>query len=72
MALKTLTHEQQKGVKVSVMVVLLVLALFVAIMVAGSPIVYFKTEPISVAYTIAVYVPVIVVCLLALRRLAQG
>ena len=69
MGAQTLTAEQSKGVKTSVLVVMLVLTLFVLILLAGQPIMYFHTEPLSVAYAIAIYVPVMAVCILAYRRL---
>lgn len=64
-----LTTEQTKGVKTSIVVIMLVLVLFVLELVAGNPIMHFKTEPASVAYAILVYTPVMGVCFLAYRRL---
>ena len=64
-----LTTEQRKGVKTSIIVIMLVLMLFVLILVAGHPIVYFRTEPVSVAYALLVYTPVMSICVLAYRRL---
>lgn len=69
MSATTLTYEQSKGVKTSVLVIMLVLFLFVLIMVAGRPIVYFGNETPSLAYAVAVYIPVLAVCILAYRRL---
>ena len=69
MGAQTLTAEQSKGVKTSILVVMLVLILFVLILIAGQPIMYFHSEAQSVAYAIAIYVPVTAVCILAYRRL---
>ena len=65
----SLSQEQEKGVKASVVVVFLVLALFLLILVAGQPIVDLGSEPLSVAYTVLIYTPVMAICLLAYRRL---
>lgn len=72
MALRALTRDQRNGVKVSLLAVMLVLFLFETILVAGSPIMYFGSQPQSVAYVFAVYIPVIAVCLLAYRRLGRS
>ncbi len=64
-----LTSEQRKGVKTSIIVIMLVLVLFVLVLVAGRPIMYFKTEPVSVGYVLLVYTPVMAICVLAYRRL---
>ena len=65
----TLTSGQRKGVKTSILVTMLVLLLFVTILVAGRPISYFGSEPPSVAYAVAIYTPVIAICVLSYRRL---
>jgi len=65
----TLTSEQKKGVKTSIVVIMLVLVLFVLELLAGHPIMHFKTEPASVAFAVLVYTPVMAICLLAYRRL---
>jgi hypothetical protein len=64
-----LSADQRKGARTSVLVVMLVLLLFALIMVAGHPIMYFGTEPPSLAYVVGVYVPVMALCILAYRRL---
>jgi len=64
-----LTTEQKKGVKVSILVVMLVLLLFVMISVAGQAIPYFGSKPLSVAYSVLVYIPVMAVCVLAYKRI---
>jgi len=64
-----LTSEQRKGVKTSILVIMLVLLLFVLILAAGRPIVHFGTKPPSIAYAVAVYTPVLAICILAYRRL---
>ena len=69
---EALTAEQKRGVKVGILVLMLVLLLFVAILVAGHPIMKFGTEPLSVAYAVGIYVPVIALCLLAYRRLGRS
>ena len=68
----SLTREQKKGVKASIVVVMLVLVLFLSLLLAGRPIMYFGSEPPSAAYAIAVYVPVMAVCALAYRRLGTS
>jgi hypothetical protein len=65
----TLTSDQEKGVKTSIVVIMLVLVLFVLELIAGNPIMDFKTEPLSVAYAVLVYTPVMAICVLAYRRL---
>jgi hypothetical protein len=64
-----LTTAQKNGVKASIFVIMLVLVLFVLVLVAGHPIMYFGTEPPSVAYAVVVYTPVLALCALAYRRL---
>jgi len=64
-----LTSEQSKGVKTSILVIMLVLFLFVLILVTGRPIMHFGTEPPSVEYAVVVYTPVMAICILAYRRL---
>jgi hypothetical protein len=66
-----LSADQRKGVKASILVVMLVLVLFSLVMVAGHPIMYFGTEPLSVAYTVGIYLPVMAICVLAYRRLGR-
>jgi hypothetical protein len=48
---------------------MLVLLLFILVLVAGSPIKDFGTEPPSVAYAILIYTPIMAICILAYRRL---
>jgi flagellar basal body-associated protein FliL len=64
-----LTAAQKSGAKVSILVIALVLVLFVSVLVAGHPIMYFGNAPASVAYTIVIYLPVLALCALAYRRL---
>lgn len=64
-----LTSEQSKGVKTSIVVIMLVLLLFVLILIAGQPIVYLGDEPPSIAYAVAIYAPVLAICFLVYRRL---
>jgi hypothetical protein len=64
-----LTAAQKNGAKASILVIVLVLVLFVLVLIAGHPIMYFGSEPASVAYTIVVYTPVLALCALAYRRL---
>ena len=71
MGLATLTQEQLKGVKASILVIVLVLVLFALILVSGDPIVDFRNEPSSLAYVVGVYTPVMALCLLAYRRLRK-
>lgn len=69
MGTAALTSEQSKGVKTSILVVMLVLFLFGLILVAGHPIMHFGTKPSSVAYAVLVYTPVTAICILAYRHL---
>lgn len=71
MGLTTLTQEQAKGVKASMLVIMLVLVLFALILVSGDPIVDFRNEPSSLAYVVGVYTPVMALCLLTYRRLRK-
>jgi flagellar basal body-associated protein FliL len=64
-----LTTSQKSGAKASILVIMLVLVLFVLILVAGHPIMFFGSGLASVAYTIVVYTPVLALCALAYRRL---
>jgi flagellar basal body-associated protein FliL len=64
-----LTTAQKNGAKASILVIVLVPLLFVLVLVAGHPIMYFGTAPASVAYTIVIYTPVLALCALAYRRL---
>lgn len=50
---------------------LLILVLALIILASGSPIGYFKTTGLSALYAIIVYIPVIFVCILALRKLRK-
>ncbi len=50
---------------------MLILVLFVLVMVAGRPIMDFKTEPLSVVYAVVIYVPVMAVCAVAYGRLGR-
>jgi hypothetical protein len=61
--------EQRKGAVLSIAVVLLVLVLFMLILAAGHAIMDFGTKPLSVAYVVAVYIPVMALCYSAYRRL---
>ena len=45
-----------------------VLFLFLVVQLIGRPIRHLGSEPLSVLYSLAVYVPVIVVCVFALWR----
>ncbi len=66
-----LTADKRKAALACVLVVMLVLVLFVLELVAGRPIMDFRNEPLSVAYAVGVYVPVIALCILAHRRLGR-
>ncbi len=67
-----LTAEKRKGVKATFVVVMLVLVLFVLVLLAGSPILVFETKPLSVAYALVVYVPVMALCYVAYRRMQRS
>jgi hypothetical protein len=71
MGFPVLTQEQAKGAKASILVIMLVLVLFALILVAGDPIKDFREEPPSLAYVVAVYTPVMALCVLAYRRLSR-
>jgi len=66
---ESLTAEQRKGIKVAILVLLSVMALFLLVLVAGDPIMYFGTKPPSVAYGILIYTPVVALCAMAYKRL---
>jgi Na+-driven multidrug efflux pump len=70
--LVALTYDQRKSVKVSMLVAMLVLVLFAVLLVAGRPIMYFGSDSLSVAYLVAVYLPIMAICLLAYRRMTRG
>ncbi len=71
MAQPALTEEQRKGVRASIIAIMLILVLFVLVLLSGDPIMYFGTEPPSVAYTVVVYLPVIALCAIAYRRVSR-
>jgi hypothetical protein len=71
MEAKTLGEAEKKAALVSILVVMLVLMLFVSVMVVGQPISYLGSEPTSVAYALLVYLPVILLCLTAFRRIRR-
>ena len=56
---------------VAIYVDLLILVLALIILASGSPIAYFGTTAFSAVYAIVVYIPVIVVCGLALKKLRR-
>jgi len=68
----TLTEDQRKGIRASILAVVLVLVLFVLVLAAGHPIMYLGSETASIAYVVAVYIPVMAICLLAYRRLGRS
>jgi p-aminobenzoyl-glutamate transporter AbgT len=66
-----LTAEQKKGIKVAIVVVMLVFLLFLVVLVSGQSIMAFQNEPVSVAYAVLVYTPVMALCALAYIRLQR-
>ena len=60
--------EQKAGVKASIVVVLLILVLFLVVLVSGQPIMQLQSEQFSVAYSLAIYIPVLIMCLAAYRK----
>lgn len=62
---------RRTGVKVAIYVDLLILILSLIILASGNPIGYFKTTAFSALYAIIAYVPVIIVCILALMKLRK-
>ena len=71
MGLSTLTQEQVKGVKASILVIMLVLVLFALVLVAGRPIMDFHSESPSLVYVVGIYIPVMALCIVAYRRLSK-
>jgi hypothetical protein len=71
MSHESLTSDQIGGVKASAVVLMLVLVLFALLLVAGAPILDFGNKPLSVAYVVVIYIPIMVVCGLAVRRLTR-
>ena len=71
MSVPVLTQEQEKGVKASIFVILLVLVLFALILVAGDPIMDFRNESPSLVYVVAVYIPIMALCVLTYRRVRR-
>ena len=69
MGAEQLTSGQKKGVRATVLVLMLVLLLFVVILAAGRPIPDIGSEPASIAYAVLVYVPALAVCIQAFRRI---
>lgn len=67
-----MTSGQKKGVRATIVVLMLVLALSVALLIAGHPIAYFGSKPASVAYAVVVYLPVMALGLLAYRRVRSS
>jgi len=57
---------------VTLLVLMLILCLFSLILLSGDPISYFGTKSSSLAYCLAVYLPVMALCVLAYRRLASA
>ena len=49
-----------------------ILLLFLVVQLVGSPISQFGSTTFSIVYSLGVYLPVIVVCALALRRVSKG
>ncbi|MDG6904900.1 MAG: hypothetical protein JRN20_03845 [Nitrososphaerota archaeon] len=71
MAEERFVGGRKKGIKTAIYVDLLILVLALIILASGSPIGYFKTTALSALYAIIAYVPVIFVCILALRKLRK-
>lgn len=71
LARESLSEDQKKGVRVGIYVNLLVLLVFLVVLATGHPIAFFQTTATSVVYSIAVYLPVMVLCAFAYRRLRQ-
>ncbi|MBI3023522.1 MAG: hypothetical protein HYY68_07350 [Thaumarchaeota archaeon] len=71
MARESLSEEQKKGVRVGIYVNLLVLLVFLVVLATGHPIAFFQTTAASVAYSVVVYLPVMILCVIAYKRLRQ-
>ena len=59
------------GAKLAVVVALLILLVSAVQLPLGSPIAFFGSTALSLAYVLLVYLPVFVVCVLAYRRLKR-
>ena len=71
MARESLSEEQKKGVRVGIYVNFLVLLVFLVVLATGQPIAFFQTPEASVAYSVVVYLPVMILCVIAYKRLRQ-
>ncbi len=71
MTRESLSEEQKKGIRVGIYANLLVLLVFLVVLATGHPIAFFRIPAASVAYSIVVYLPVMILCAIAYRRLRQ-
>ena len=72
MEAETLKGGQRTGAKAAIVSVLFVLVLFVLLLVIGQPIHYFGSKALSVAYAVVIYVPVVLLCVFAYRRISRA
>ncbi len=66
-----MSEEQKKGVRVGIYMNFLVLLVFLVVLATGHPIALFRTPALSVAYSVIVYLPVMILCAVAYRRLKR-
>ena len=64
-------QDVKAGGKLAVLVALLILLVSMVQLPLGSPIAFFGSTELSVAYVLVVYLPVFAVCVLAYRKLRR-
>lgn len=69
MDVSKLNKNEKKGIKISIYGVFGIWILFVAIMLTGEPITAFETFENSTLYSILIYLPVMILGIIVLRRL---
>jgi len=64
-------HDVRMGAKLAIVAALLILLVSAVQLPLGSPIAFFGSNALSLAYVLLVYLPVFAVCALAYRRLKR-
>lgn len=72
MEARTLSGAEKTGVRAVILSILCVLVLFVLLLVIGQPIHYFGSKALSVTYVVVIYVPVVLLCVFAYRRISRA
>ncbi|MBI2185045.1 MAG: hypothetical protein HYU39_08825 [Thaumarchaeota archaeon] len=65
---KIVKVNDRKGIQATIAAILGVLVLFVGVSIVGSPIKSFRTPESSISFAVAMYLPILIVCVLVLRR----